>query len=398
MVPSQRERNRHEDALTLALRGERISERDFEDVIMDLISLRHVDFKVMADCRPALRSRTTVNHLNRHAHALLSRAPHEALLLSELCIRVADALRSGEIDEAEIIHARGDAWQHRAAALIEIGDFSEAINAVATADTFYTCCDIIRSEGSPCLALLKARILQRKGDFEDALSIADETASLFLTIYEDRRRYVIARVFCANILLTMGRYTDAITAFDKAAGIAEELQDTSTLAHIAASMGNTLTRIGHHQGACEQYTNAMELFEMLHQPVEIARMRIRIGIGMVMQGEFDEAITELERSREEFLRLGMPIVAAQVALEMVNAMLLARRYRWVEPLCRGMIATFISANLHREAQKALGYLNELASLRGGRLRTEDVSYVKDFLERLEDEPSLCFLAPATTQA
>src|SRR6266498_1346432 len=108
MVPSQGDKKRHEDVLSLALKGERISGRDFEDVIMDLISLREFDFKQMAECRPALRNRATVKSLNRHVHTLLSRAPHEALLLTELCIRVADALRADEFDEGEIGHARGD--------------------------------------------------------------------------------------------------------------------------------------------------------------------------------------------------------------------------------------------------------------------------------------------------
>lgn len=400
MAPSRRDGSRqgHDDALTVALQGDSISQHAFENVITDLVLLRDEDFNHFAHLRPALRSRSTLSELIRHAHGLLSTAPHECLILSELAIRVADALQPAENDGSEINHARGDAWQSRTAALIEYGDVSGANIAAENAERFYAESKIVRAGGMPCLALLKARLLAEMGDLPAALKLADDTASLFRNIFDDRRRYLIARVFCANILLEMERYGDALDAYDIASEIAKEQEDTSTLAFIVAMIGNTQTRIDNHEGAREAFSTAIELFTVLRKPVETARMRIRIGMGLMTRGQFDEAIAELERSRDAFLHLGMPIVAAQASLEMVNAMLLGKRHRWVQPLCREMIETFTKAHLHREAQKALGYLSELAIVKRGRLTTDELDQVKDFMQRLEREPSITFVVPGPNQA
>jgi len=324
------------------------------------------------------------------------------MVIAEVSIRVAEAQRPGETEKGEADHKTGEAWQAYAAALTECGDYHDALNATITAERFYDSCQIVRAEGRPSLELLRARILSELGDTKSALRMADNAAQIFLTVFEDGARYVKARFFCANILLKSMRYQEAINALDRAAEIAYEQGDSEMLAHIVASTGYALQEIGNRNElarGCQEH--AVEMFERLGMPVEVAQVHFVMAHGFILRGEYNEGIVALRANRDEFLNLGMPIVAAEVAVEAASALLLAGRGRWIQQLCSEAIATFVKANLPREAQRALAYLQEAASTQERRTWPADrieraISRVKDFLGRLQRDPELSFdeLEPA----
>jgi len=200
------------------------------------------------------------------------------------------------------------------------------------------------------------------------------------------------------------RYHDALKTYWKAADIAHEQGDSETLAFIVWNVGNALQELGDHEQAKDCLEHALEMFEHLGMHAEVAQVHFAIARGMILRHEYNEGIAGLQKNRDEFLQLEMPVVAAQVAIEAANALLLAGRGRWIQQLCREAIATFVRANLPREAQKALAYLQEAASSqqrawiahRPSDGMQQAIIHVKEFLSRLEHDPDLWFSEPEAT--
>ncbi len=389
------------DPLTDAIGGPFLNDSEY-DAVLQMALLPDTEWTRQAQFRPALRSPITVADLIRHSRWFLGRDPQKSIVIAEVAIRIAAAQREGETVRAEADHKRAEAWQAYAAGLTECQDYHDALKAVVTAERFYDASRVMRAEGRPSLDLIRARILAESGDTRSALQLAENAATLFLSLFEDRTRCVMARFFCANILLKEERYQEAINALDRAAEIAYEQGDTEMLAHIVASTGYALQGIGNrHERARGCQEHAIEMFEWLGMPVELAQVRLTMARGFILRGEYNEAIAALRASREEFLQLDLPIAAAEVAVDAANALLLAGRGRWIEQLCNEAIATFVRANLPREAQKALAYLREAASVQQHRAWPADrveraISYVKEFLDRLRRDPELPFDEPQAT--
>lgn len=409
-------RRNHEkriDPLTHAISAPILDDSQYE-TLLQLALLPDNEWQRQSEFRPALRSPITVGDLIRHSRWFLGRAPQKSIVIAEMALRVAEAQREDETAKAEADHKKGEAWQAYAAGLTECQDYRDALNATITAERLYFASGVTRAEGLPSLKLIRARILAELGETESALLFADDAAQTFLTIFQDRVRYVNARLFCTNILLKAGRYKEAIRTLDRAAEIANEQGDTETLAHIVSSTGYALqeqANIERIKGNDEQATalfdrakgcqeHAIEMFELVGMPSEVAQVRLTLARGFILRGAYNEGVAALQASRDEFIGLGMPIVAAEVAIDIAGAMLLAGRGAWIPQLCNAAIPLLVKAGLEREAQKAIAYLQEESSKHQGRKAPSEaisraIAHVKEFLIRLQHDPELPFQEPET---
>jgi hypothetical protein len=85
----------------------------------------------------------------------------------------------------------------------------------------------------------------------------------------------------------------------------------------------------------------------------------------------------------------MPVLAAQVLMEIVDIKVMLGRTDDIPRLCERMIEVFESAELPAEAMKALAYLHTVAAKR--RVTDVDVNELRAFFDRIEASPATQFI-------
>jgi len=300
--------------------------------------------------------RATTRRLITLAHDALSRDPNRAVWISRLAIRAADT----PIDE-------GDAWREYAAALLEVGEYEDARAAVGRARTVYRAAgDVEHNEA--VLGAVEGRILHELGDSVRGLRRIDDSARTLLRL-NDKKTYVRVRSVYAAILFHLGRYREAADMYDAMA----DDYDTETLAHAVNIIGRCAVKLGDIERAEQCFETALEMFDHLGLRAEMPRVRRGIADVLVVHGRIHEAISELYKARAEFLAMTLPVLAAFVALDIVELLLLVGRASEIELLCGNQLPDSVS--------QAFAGLRELA----GRATRQDVQRVRDYLERLPME-------------
>lgn len=304
---------------------------------------------------------TTTRRLIALAHDTLSRDPNRAVWISRVAIRGAGA----PID-------RGDAWREHAAALLEVGDYAEAQRAVGRARRIYrTIGDTQHNEA--VLGAIEAYVLHELGDSPQALSRIEKSARTLLR-FNDKKAYVRARAIHAMVLFNVGRYSEAADTYAEIANI----DDSETLAHAVLMIGRCAVKLGETERARQCFETALEMFEALGLRMEIPRVRKGFAEILVVHGRTHEAISELYKARAEFLAMELPVLAAFVALDIVDLLLTAGRISEIELLCEAC-----PDRLPARAARAFAVLRERA---GRACVTEaDVQRVRGYLERLPME-------------
>jgi tetratricopeptide (TPR) repeat protein len=310
---------------------------------------------------PAPLDTATTRRLIALAHDALSRDPNRAVWVSRLAIRGAGAL----ID-------RGDAWREHAAALLEVGDYEDAQAAVGRAHTAY------RTAGGAehneaVLGAVEGRILHELGDSLGALRLIEQSERMLLRLY-DKKTFVRVRTIHAMVLFNLGRYSEAADTYSE---IAND-DDTETLAHAVMMIGRCAVKLGEFERARQCFDTAIEMFEALGLRTEIARVRKGVAEILVAHGRVHEAVSELYKARAEFLAMELPVIAALIALDIIDLLRTVGRTSEIELLCEAC-----PGRLPRRAADAFAALHERA---GRACVTEaDVQRVRGFLERLSIE-------------
>jgi tetratricopeptide (TPR) repeat protein len=316
----------------------------------------------LAECAawPAMTlDSATTRRLIGLAHDALSRDPNRAVWISRLAIRAA---REGEtlIDE-------GDAWREYAAALLEVGDYEDAHVAVERARMVYQL--ISGAEHNEAvLWAVEGRVLHELGDSIRALQRIDASARTLLRL-NDKKTYVRVRSIYAVVLFALCRYREAADMY------AEMVNDcdAETLAHVVLMIGRCAVKLGEIERAQQCFETALQMFDELGLRPEIPRVRKGIADILLVQGRTHEAISELYKARAEFLAMSLPVMAALVALDIVELLIGIGRTSEIALLCDDAMPRIIA--------NAFAALRELADRATG----QDVQRVRDFLERLPME-------------
>lgn len=316
----------------------------------------------LADCEswpPAPLGRATTRRLIALAHDALSRDPNRAVWISRLAIRAAE--------RSEALIDEGDAWREYAAALLEVGDYEEARVAVGRARMLYRAAGGAE-HNEAVLGAVEGRILHELGHSLKGLRRIEASARTLLRL-NDKKTYVRARSVYAAILFHLGRYRQAAATY---ASMVDDY-DSETLAHAVNIIGRCAVKLGDVERARQCFETALEMFEQLGLHAEMPRVRRGVADVLLAHGRVNEAISELYKARTEFLVMNLPVMAAFVALDIVELLLRVGRTSEIELLC--------DDQLPRAASDAFAGLRNLA----GRATRQDVQRVRDYLERLPME-------------
>jgi tetratricopeptide (TPR) repeat protein len=332
-----------------------------------------------------------LDELTTTAHGLTSRDLLTGMRLARIATRLVDFVSVSEEAAPGYMKSAGEAWRVYAHTLFKAGDYASAKVACGEAGSFFNLEPESCSYSAALLRLTEGLVLYELDQADEALRLVDRTATLLLSWFGEKQKYVEARTIYAAILMQCDRVQEALDVYDETATLAEEAGDTATLAHILNNVGGCHARLFQFEAARACLDTAMEAFTRLGLVDEVPRTRTAKARILLQEERYAEAFSELYICRAEFLSVGAPLLAATVSLWIVEYRLRLRQAEDVAWLCKDMIVLFQSSGLPREALKALAYLHQLAARQ--KATRERVIYVREFVTCLEQSPDTLFRPP-----
>lgn len=357
-------------------------------IVRELLALDRVRTGAFVRLQTGDDFRYTITTLLRRAHDRLSTVPTESIALSRLAT-ILCTTHPGKNRQRDLA-LKGDAWKEYAAALLSSGDYSEADRACAQAVSFYSLTDPQRMLFERThLILIQAQVAHFLGDSERGLILADQAATTLTQSFPTKKKDgVRARTIYATILVANQRYDEGLRALEECAERARREGDTETLASLVNNIGQVYARIGNLKAARECFTMALQGFSSLGLKTEIPRVHGGLARILTQEGRYNDAVSEHYKARAAYLDLGMPLIAAEVSLRIIEALFAGGRMNDIPSLCAEAVKTFTKANLPREAAKALSYVD--ASAQHETLTPSEVQEVREFFQRLQVNPDEIF--------
>ncbi len=358
-------------------------------IIRDLLGLNHERLEEFSRLFANGELRSAIATLIARAHESLMGAPREAIDLTRLATDLGSCYFTDDPqDDASV---EGDAWKAHAGALLWAGDYSDADRACHQASSFYSVVDPEdRLYKRTLLDVIEARVAHFLNDPDRALALAGAAAETLARRFPNEKKdYVSARTVFATILVAdFQRYDEGLKALEECSDLARRGDDTESLATLVNNIGHVHARLGNLKEAKNCFITALEGFTSLGLKTETPRVYLGLARVLMQEGRPNEAASELYKARAAYIDLRMPVVAAEVTANIIEALFAAGRMKDIPTLCAQAVETFTRANLPREAAKALSYMNAAAQQRT--LTADQVDDIREFFQRLQADPDELF--------
>lgn len=385
----RRSRSGSRSAFLRLLKRETLTDDAFERVKAALLILSD---QVQRTVPRELRDRDVATRLMAHTRRLLTIDPPKAVVVSELAVRIAERCEATTADEYDdVMMLQGNAWRWRAEALLRLGDYLRASEAVKHARTFYSMLGSAAVYEDALLAIASGQLRHFLGESDEGVAELERAAAMLLHFVGQKDDYLRARITLGTLLMRREQFREAIAVFDDASELAMSLQATFSHGAIVANVGYCAARLGDldHAEAC--HNMAVAIFSDLGATSELPRVRGAWIEILIQRGRYSEALFQLQATKTEYLKLEMPTIAATFALDIVDLKLTMNKRVGLREMCFDLLRTFIEAGVHSEAARALKYLKELAD--NGALTSDEVRFVREFIRRLSVDDSLVFARP-----
>lgn len=350
---NQRETPESISSLAAAMaREEELSARTLARVVGSPIMFRRANVAAHAE----LHNAGAIRYLCVQSREFREKQPMHALTLADAAVALCDTLPRGRYPATLIAELRGGAWLERANALRYLGRFAEALDALDIAENAY---------GRTPVAIFSIALVQylrsviyfKTERLDEATRLARRAARTFRQFGEDAR-YLHAKIVEAGVLFLRNQFTEALELFTSLVAPAKELGDAATIARLYGNMANCLLGLQRRSEASGYFAQAMSLYEALGLETEKIRTRWSLGRLMLSAGDVADGVTRLREAKREFEALGLTSDAAQVTLDMVDALLATGQTSEVARLCAGLVESFVAAGMTGNALTALAYLRQ----------------------------------------
>jgi tetratricopeptide (TPR) repeat protein len=333
------------------------------------------------DDDPRFYTLAVIRLLSKVANGMHERQPQFGLVLADTALNIVEKLPANL--QAQSAWYVGTAWKERANALRYLGRFKEAEKALDHAEEAFESDDHVEPFDLAIVQYARAVLYCKMERFEEAVLLGRSAAETF-HLYGDTGRYLSALLAEAGGYYSADRDREAVVLLQRVVSMARSSGEVGILARALANAANSYTRLREYDKASEYYADAIVAMNDLDLPTESARLLWAMGALNIEQGEYDNGIEGLERSRMQLQKLGMSNDAALATLDLVAGLLAAEQPERVPELCRGITLTFSSEGMMRNAKKALAYLTEAVT--SGDATPEAVRHVRAFLEHLPEHP------------
>lgn len=336
---------------------------------------------------PEWRTAGVVRKLLEAEAKAIDSMPPDAVEMTALAIEIAEHLEDGE----GVHQLRGIAWRERGYVLFYVGRYAEGLAATERADAALRHCMVDEYDRAR-VGIVRAIILRAMEEEGTAITAARQSAEAFGR-FEDRSRYVSARLAEVQLLFNANAYAEAERILHDLDRRMTGSHDLDTHARVLGNLGHCYWKLGHIEEAIPYLDASAALHDSVGTRTESVRTRWTVGLILAGAGRIDEALERLVDIHAEFTRLGMTSAATLVDLDIAELRLVRSEFSAVEQICRTAIRAFEVAGLSYTAQArtALAYMHEAA-----RLRTATPAlarHVKEYIRELPRNENLLFAPP-----
>ncbi|HVR40446.1 MAG TPA: tetratricopeptide repeat protein [Thermoanaerobaculia bacterium] len=335
------------------------------------------------------RTGGVVRRLNRAANDACEREPLVALTLADAAIAVAESLDERAYPAQSVFDLRGMAWKERANALRLLGNYDAALEALDRAAREFRNAPLLPL-GPAIVTHLRGIVCYERGDYDTALRYAQQSTREF-EMCGDVDRYLKARHLEANIRFFQQDIREAQRIYGDILAHAEAIDDLSWIARESRTLGYCALELRDFSEAARHFHKALQAFEVLEQHAEIVRTNWGIACLQLASGKPSIALGRLNAVRSEFAKLGMVVDEALTVFDIMDALVALGREQEIATLADGLVERFTHAGMLNSALTALAYLRESAVR--GKVTAPVIEYVRQFIRRVEREPSLLFVPP-----
>ncbi len=321
--------------------------------------------------RAELHNAGVVRFLCAQSREFREKQPMHALALADAAVALCDRLAPERYPATMIVELRGGAWLERANALRFLGRFAEALDGLDIAENAYARTPV-STFSLALVQYLRGVIFFETERLDEATRLARRAARVFRQ-FGEHERYLHAKIVEGGVLFHRNRFAEAVALFTSLVGPAKELGDVPTIARLYGNIANCLLGLQRHSDACGYFAQALSLYEALGLETEKIRTRWSLGRLNVSAGKVADGIDRLREAKRELEALGLTNEAAQVTLDIVEALLANGDSSEVARLCAGLAKSFVAAGMTGNALTALAYLRQaIASGRADRGLVEEV--------------------------
>jgi tetratricopeptide (TPR) repeat protein len=319
-----------------------------------LAELPNSDIPAALERDPRLR---TIGGLD----AVLNRADGEVdrdvTVVAQLCASVLALVERLPADDAALF-IRGRALRLQAYGLREAGALRQARALLAEAQAVLatTPAGAIEREHA---RLLDAYILDEMGEHDQALALVKKAEVGYAALNAEKGR-AQALLAAAGIHFSAGAYALAQTLYETALPVARATGDARGEAVALGNLGTCAMRLGHSRRALAYFAEALPLLGRLEMAMNRQAVFWAMAHLAVQEGRLVDAFRRFASVREDFLRRGMFLSAAYVALEFAEFLVQTGRGKAARQWCRDLVQTFSAAGMPEYALRALVQLKDAA--------------------------------------
>ncbi len=338
---------------------------------------------------PEYRTAGMVRKLIAASDHAIDTMPPDAVEISALATDIADHLDPEAYASDTVQRLRGAAWREKAFALFYTGQHSAAEKAVQLADAMFSRCTV--DEYDRARVGVVASLVQRSMEqFTAAVDSARMSSDVFTT-HGDLARMTSARSAEAGVLAHSRRYEEALEIWMQLEKQFAPDDASDAHARVLGNIAYACTYLGRIEQALLHYQFAADLFDVLGNRSEAARIRWNVATILAQNGRHNDAIARFLEVREEFESLAMFGQAAECALDLAELRLVQNRISDVVELCSAATQHLTRAGVAYTgpALRAIAYMREAAEQ--GRATRQLVKNVREYVRRLPAEPELLFL-------
>jgi len=339
---------------------------------------------------PEWRTAGVVRKLVGDAYTALTKLPLDGVEMTSLAIEIADHLVEETYAKDTVARLRGHAWREHAYGLFYIGEFKQSLAACDRADAELSRC-VVDEYDKARVAVVRALSLRPLDEVSAARQGTADAERLF-DRFGDTARVVKAAVATVHMDFKVHDYETALNHLQEITRrYWDELDDENRFS-VAGNLASCYRELNRFEEAISHFELA-STYASSRSNTEAARLRWNIATLMSRCGRLDDAVAHLSVVRREFERLNMRSESTVIGLEIAELLVIEGRGSAAEALCRELCSRFgsdgLSATTH--AIQALAFLQEALSLRSATPKL--VRHVRDYVERLPEQPNLLFAPP-----
>src|SRR3954447_625901 len=254
------------------------------------------------DDDPRFHTLAVIRLLCKVANGMHERQPQFGLVLADTALNIADKLPANQ--QSQSAWCVGTAWKERANALRYLGRFKEADEALDRAEEAFESDDHVEPFDLAIVQYVRATLYCKMERFEEAIALGQFAAETF-HLYGDTARYLSALLAEAAGYYSADRDREAVVLLERVVRLARSSGEIGILARALSNAAASYTRLREYDTATAYYADAIAAMNYLDLPTESTRLLWAMGALNIEQGDYDNGIEGLERSRIQLQQLGM---------------------------------------------------------------------------------------------